>query len=163
MGCIDKSCLGGLIGLEDNMKKLFKAIRDGDLELVKQLVDNKPELANCVAKQPPKKDDGQSPLQVALKTGNVSIADYLLDMGANVNYIEDESCCNSWRTPVIHDAINCAVMLSRWNTNDKTFGFRLFSNKERADAALNVLMRMIHLGADVNAIDSFGNNGLCRF
>jgi hypothetical protein len=39
----------------------------------------------------------------------------------------------------------------------------LFSNKERADAALNVLMRMIHLGADVNAIDSFGNNGLCRF
>ena len=145
------------------MKKLFKAIRDGNIELVKQLVDNKPELANCVAKQPPKKEDGQSPLQVALKTGNVLIAEYLLDMGANVNFIEDESCCNSWRTPVIHDAINCAVMLSRWNTNDKIFGFRLFSDKERADAALKVLKRMIDLGADVNAIDSFGNNGLCRY
>ena len=63
------------------MKKLFKAIRDGNIELVKQLVDNKPELANCVAKQPPKKDDGQSPLQVALKTGNVLIAEYLFGYG----------------------------------------------------------------------------------
>lgn len=125
------------------MKKLFKAIRDGDIDLVRQLVDGKPELANCVAKQPPKKDDGQSPLQVALKTGNILIADYLLDVAADVNFIEDESCCNRWRTPVLHDAINCAVMCSRWNTNDKVFGFRLFSNKERADASLAVLKRMI--------------------
>jgi len=41
-----------------------------------------------VAKQPPKKDDGQSPLQVALKTGNTASADYLLDMGADVNTLD---------------------------------------------------------------------------
>ncbi len=46
-----------------------------------------------------------------LKTGNTAIANYLLDMGADVNFIEDETCCNAWRTPVLHDAINCAVML----------------------------------------------------
>ena len=65
------------------MKKLFKAIRDKDLELVRLLIDSKPELVNCTAKQPPKKDDGQSPLQVALKTGAFDIADYFLDYTIN--------------------------------------------------------------------------------
>ncbi|MCT4595158.1 MAG: ankyrin repeat domain-containing protein [Anaeromicrobium sp.] len=37
---------------------------------------------------PPKKDDGQSPLQVALKTGNFQIADFLIDNGANLNFME---------------------------------------------------------------------------
>lgn len=92
------------------MKKIFKAIRDKDFDLVRTLIENKEELVNCVAKQPPKKDDGQSPLQVALKTGALDIAEYLIDCGADLNYMEDESCCNEWRTPVIHDAINAAVM-----------------------------------------------------
>lgn len=146
-----------------NMKKLFTAIRTADLETVKRIIENKPELVNCKAKQPPKKDDGQSPLQVSLKTGNTVIAEYLLDMGADVNYIEDESCCNQWRAPVIHDAISYAVMLSRWNTNDSLRGFVVYSDEEKAKAAINLLKRMIDAGADVNALDSFGNSGLNRF
>ena len=145
------------------MKKLFTAIRASDLEIVRQIIEKKPELANCVAKKPPKKDDGQSPLQVALKTGNTAIANYLLDMGADVNFIEDETCCNAWRTPVLHDAINCAVMSCRWNIDDKYMGFREFSTKERAVEALGVLKRMLNMGADVNALDSYGNSGLNRF
>ena len=145
------------------MKKLFTSIRASDLEMVRQIIEKKPELVNCVAKQPPKKDDGQSPLQVALKTGNTAIANYLLDMGADVNFIEDESCCNAWRTPVIHDAINCAVMSCRWNTNDKNMGFKVFSTKEKAAEALDVLKRMLDMGADVNALDSYGNSGSNRF
>ena len=145
------------------MKKLFTAIRASDFEIVRQIIQNKPLLVNCVAKQPPKKDDGQSPLQVALKTGNTAIASYLLDMGADVNFIEDESCCNSWRTPVLHDAINCAVMSCRWNTDNKYMGFRVFSTKEKAVEALGVLKRMLDMGADVNALDSYGNSGLNRF
>ena len=145
------------------MKKLFTAIRASDLEMVRQVIEKKPALVNCVAKQPPKKDDGQSPLQVALKTGNIAIANYLLDRGADVNFIEDESCCNAWRTPVLHDAINCAVMCCRWNTNDKYMGFHVFSTKERAVEALNVLKRMLDMGADVNALDSYGNSGMNRF
>ncbi|MBQ6456616.1 MAG: ankyrin repeat domain-containing protein [Mogibacterium sp.] len=145
------------------MKKLFTAIRSSDIETVRKIIEKKPTLVNCVAKQPPKKDDGQSPLQVALKTGNTAIADYLLDMGADVNFIEDESCCNNWRTPVLHDAINCAVMFCRWNTDDKYMGFRVFSTKERAAHALGILKRMLDMGADVNALDSYGNSGLNRF
>ena len=126
------------------------------------LLEKKPELVNCVAKKPPKKDDGQSPLQV-LKTGNTAIANYLLDMGADVNFIEDETCCNAWRTPVLHDAINCAVMSCRWNTDDKYLGFREFSTKERSVEALGVLKKMLDMGADVKALDSYGNSGLNRF
>lgn len=37
------------------MKKLFKAIRDKDYDSVKKMIEDKPELVNCVAKQPPKK------------------------------------------------------------------------------------------------------------
>ena len=145
------------------MKKLFKSIRDSEIEIVKQIIEKQPELVNCIAKQPPKKDDGQSPLQVAFKTGNTDIAEYLIDMGANVNFIEDESCCNSWRTPVLHDAINCAVMCCRWNTNDEMRGFKVYSIKEKADEALRLLKKMIDAGADVNAVDSHGNSGLNRF
>ena len=145
------------------MKKLFTAIRASDLEMVRQIIEKKPELVNCVAKKPPKKDDGQSPLQVALKTGNTAIANYLLDMGADVNFIEDETCCNAWRTPVLHDAINCAVMSCRWNIDDKHMGFKVFSTKEKAADALDVLKRMLDMGADVKALDSYGNSGLNRF
>lgn len=49
------------------MKKLFKAIRQENLEEVKSIIEKNPQLVNCVATPPPKKDNGQSPLQVALK------------------------------------------------------------------------------------------------
>jgi ankyrin repeat protein len=90
------------------MKKLFKAIRDKNIEMVRELIASSSELVNCIAKQPPKKDDGQSPLQVALKTGAFDIVEFLIDNGADLNFMEDESCCNTWRTPVIHDDSNRA-------------------------------------------------------
>ena len=145
------------------MKKLFQAIRKKDIEQVKQIIEHKPELVNCVAKQPPKKDDGQSPLQVSLKTGAFEIAEYLIDKGADLNFMEDSSCCNAWRAPVIHDAINAAVMNSRWNTNDNIRGFRVFSTEQDARRAYRILEQMLPLGADVNALDSYGNSGIWRF
>lgn len=145
------------------MKKLFQAIRKKDIEQVKQIIQLKPELVHCVAKQPPKKDDGQSPLQVSLKTGAFEIAEFLIDMGADLNFMEDASCCNAWRAPVLHDAINAAVMCSRWNTNDKIMGFRVFPTEQDAKRAYKVLERMVVSGADVNALDSYGNSGIWRF
>ena len=145
------------------MKKLFKAIRDKNFELVSQLIDSDPELVNCTAKQPPKKDDGHSPLQVALKTGAFEIAEYLIDNGADLNFIESESCCNAWRAPVIHDAINAAVMSSRWNTNNQYTGFKVFSTEEKAVSARKILEKMLQLGADLNKLDSFDNSGIWRY
>ncbi|WP_315122424.1 ankyrin repeat domain-containing protein [uncultured Clostridium sp.] len=143
------------------MKKLFVAIRQGDIDTVKALLQKKPELIACTAKQPPKKDHGQSPLQVAIKSGNFEIAEYLLDCGADVNFIEKESCYE-WRMPVLQDAIMAAVMSSRWNTKDAIMGFREFNSKEKADKAFHVLKRMIDMGADISSVDSYGNSCLVR-
>lgn len=145
------------------MKKLFNAIRKNDINEVETLISKHPALVNCVAKQPPKKDDGQSPLQVALKTGSFEIAEYLIDMGADLNFMEDTACCNSWRAPVVHDAINVAVMNCRWNTNNEYSGFKVFSTKQEAETAYNLLKKMLMAGADLNKTDSYGNSAIWRF
>ena len=56
-------------------------IRRGNLEAVAAILDKKPELISCLAKAPPKKDDGQSPLMVAIKSDNLEVAHLLLDRG----------------------------------------------------------------------------------
>ena len=61
------------------MKKLFTMIRRGNLEEVAAILDKKPELISCLAKAPPKKDDGQSPLMVAIKSDNLEVGRELLD------------------------------------------------------------------------------------
>ena len=125
------------------MKKLFTAIRKKDNETVKALIEKKPELVNCTAKQPPKKGDGQSPLQVALKSGNFEIAEYLINNGADVNFIEDESCANDWRMPALHDAITAAVMCCRHNSRteigDKLFFLRSIQAGRRRTPHLRCL------------------------
>ncbi|EES50807.1 ankyrin repeat domain-containing protein [Clostridium botulinum] len=143
------------------MKKLFIAIRQGDINTVKILLEKKPELISCTAKQPPKKDHGQSPLQVAIKSGNFEIAEYFLDCGADVNFMEKESCYE-WRMPVLQDAIMAAVMSSRWNTNDDIVGFQEFNSKDKASKSFHVLKRMIDMGADISYCDSYGNSCLVR-
>lgn len=144
------------------MKKLFTAIRKGDLETVKALIEKKPELINTIATAPPKSDAGESLLQVALKTGHLEIADYLINKDANVNFIESEACGSPWRAPVVHDAINAAIMNCRWNTYSSEFGLTLFSTKEKCDFAHSILRKMLERGSDVNAIDSLGNTGIWR-
>lgn len=146
------------------MKKLFRAVRNGDIEAVKSILSKQPELLSCIAFPPPQKDAGQSLLQVALKTGNFPIADYLIDAGIDIHFMENEVCGNSWRAPVIHDAITAAVMSSRWNTYSEEFGLTVFSNQEKANSAFSVLEKLLRLGADVNSKDSNGNTGLwCAF
>lgn len=144
------------------MKKLFTAVRKNDFETLKTVLEKKPALLHCVATPPPKKDAGQSLLQVALKCGRFEIAEYLIDMGSDVNFMEADDCGNDWRAPVIQDAINAAIMTSRWNVNNELMGFKVFSTAQEADRAYAVLERMLEEGADLNKSDSFGNSGLCR-
>ena len=143
------------------MKKLFTAIHKGDLDTVRKLLDKDPALIACTAKKPPKTDDGQSPLQVALKSGQLEIAAFLLDRGADVNFMEAPDCANDWRMPVLQDAITCAIMCSRWNAAAPDGTLEVFSTQERADAAFAILERMIS-AADVTCRDSYGNGCLER-
>ncbi len=138
------------------MKKLFKAIQKNDIGTVKSLLDQSPALISCTLKGTPKKYDGQSPLQVALKEASTAMVECLLTYHPDVNFMEDESCLNVWRAPVIHDAINRAVMYSRWNVVHAD-GIEIFNDEKEAEEAFALLKKIIEMGADVNARDSFGN------
>ena len=138
------------------MKKLFTAIQKNDFETVQNLLLKNPELISSTLKGTPKKYDSQSPLQVALKASNTELIKLLLTFKPDVNYIEDETCINPWRAPVIHDAINRAIMQSRWNVN-RSDGLEVYNDEKSADEAFEILTRLISMGADVNAKDSYGN------
>ncbi|MCT4509855.1 MAG: ankyrin repeat domain-containing protein [Tepidibacter sp.] len=143
------------------MKKLFTAIRKRDYELVKDIINKKPELVNCTAKQPPKKDDGQSLLQVALKTGNFHIADFLIDNGANLNFMEVEGC-NEWKMPVLHDAIRAAIMNSRYLEDNFDGTWKIAHSKQESKYAYKILEKIIDLGAEVKCYDSYDNSTIGR-
>ena len=70
------------------VRRFFLAIRHDDADAVRAMLAEDPSLVNSCALAPPKKDDGQSPLQVALKTGHCAIANLLLDHGADPRFIE---------------------------------------------------------------------------
>lgn len=115
-----------------------------------------------MAKQPPKSDDGKSLLQVTIKDGTIEIANYLLDKGANVNFIEGDTSVNDWQMPVIQDAISYAIMHTRWCVIDSQGNETIQHTKEESDEAFALLKRMIDLGADLNSVDSKGNTTLER-
>jgi len=148
-----------------HVKALFTDIRRGDIAAVTRRIDADPSLVDAVATAPPKSDDGQSALQVAIKTGAFAIAELLIDRGADVRFV-DRSDINSWNTPVVHDAIRAAVMSSRFGRNHAPPGddprIEIANRPERFEAARSLLERMIEAGADVTAVDSFGNDGLGR-
>lgn len=147
------------------MRAFFKEIRAGDVAAVVARIDADPDLVRAVAKAPPNKDDGQSALQVAIKSGNFEIARLLIDKGADVNFM-DSSELNSWNVPVLHDAIRAAVFSSRFGRNRALPGkppdIEIVSTSEQFDTAFGVLGRIIAEGADVNAKDSAGNPALMR-
>lgn len=87
------------------MKKLFKAIRQSNLDEVKVIIAKNPEAISSIAVPPPKKDIGQSPLQVAVKIEAFDIAYYLMEQGADVNFMEAEAEGVTMWMPILHDAI----------------------------------------------------------
>jgi len=133
------------------IKDFFKAIRGCDLQTVSMLVNSNKEYINVCNFAPPKKDDGQSGLQVAFKTGNFDIARFLIENGAEVNFIEI-SAVNEWTAPVLHDCIRAAIFNS----------YTLQKDGSKFDKALSLLKLMLSKKANPNATDSYGNNCLHR-
>lgn len=126
------------------MKKLFLAIRHGDFNEVKATLENYPEVINEPAKAPPKKDDGLSPLQVALKIGEFDIAKYLIEQGADVNYIDpiDQSKKYIWSVPVLQDAVRAVFFAYKGIEPDI----------EDVEKATVIVRDMLERGADPNVL-----------
>lgn len=126
------------------MKKLFTVIRQGKLDEVKTIIERKPELVNCVSGALPKKDHGQSPLQVAFKTGNYEIADYLISHGADINFMEAEDDDPGLRAPVLFDAINSTIISL------------CYQKINESEIAFSYVKLLVEKGADVNKLASNG-------
>ncbi len=130
------------------MKKLFTVIRQGKLDEVEAIIEKKPELVNCVSGPLPKKDHGQSPLQVALKTNNYEIAGYLISHGADVNFMEEEDDDPGLRAPVLFDAINSTIISLCYEKFDES------------DIAFQYVKLLVEKGADVNKLASNGYDAI---
>lgn len=138
------------------MQKTFQLLRRGDLEGVRQILDKKPEEVNAVSGDKPKRDQGQSLLQVAIKSGHLDIADLLIDRGADLNFIEEPTELNPFCQPVLQTAggravFDCRRMIKRWNGQ-----YEMYSSKEKADQSFKVFEKMLELGADISQNDSHG-------
>ena len=136
------------------MQKTFQLLRRGDIEGVRQILDRKPEEVNAVSGDKPKRDQGQSLLQVAIKSGHLDIADLLIDRGGDLNFIEEPTELNPFCQPVIQTAggravFDCRRMIKRWNGQ-----YEMYSSKEKADQSFKVFKKMLELGADISQKDS---------
>ena len=138
------------------MQKTFQLLRRGDIEGVRQILDKKPEEVNAVSGDKPKRDQGQSLLQVAIKSGHLDIADLLIDRGADLNFIEEPTELNPFCQPVLQTAggravFDCRRMIKRWNGQ-----YEMYSSKEKADQSFKVFEKLLELGADITQKDSHG-------
>lgn len=123
------------------MKKLFKDIRHGDISAIQTAIAKNPNVVNeCFDGKAPKKDIGQSPLQVAIKCGQFEIIELLLENGADVDFMENpllvppHSICMS----VLHDAIISAM------------DSLLYSEYERSQKYVTLIEKLLEKGANPN-------------
>ncbi len=132
------------------MKKLFTAIRQGKPDEVALILDKKPDLISCLAKAPPRKDDGQSPLMVAIKSDNLEVAHLLLDRGADVNFADAVNPYGSnFSAPIWYDAIGQCFMRARHTVGP---------GPERSKGYFLLLRRLLNMGMDPNRQTSYGLN-----
>lgn len=134
------------------MNVMFREIRQGDIEKIRMRIAKDPAVVNEIyTGTKPKKDIGQSPLQVAIKCGAFEIVDLLLDNGADPNFMENRAdqppdTKDYYFMPmsILHDAII------------GVFNSLLYGEFERSDKYVQRIERLLKMGADPNK-ESFPN------
>lgn len=124
------------------MKKLFTVIRQGKLDEVARILDKNPNLISCLAVAPPKKDHGQSPLMVAIKSDNPAVAHLLLDRGADVNFKDNPSQPHNESVPIWYLAVGQCFMRAG-NVVSQAM-------KDRSKEYFLLLRRLLDMGMDPN-------------
>lgn len=123
------------------MNTLFKDIRHHDIDKIQTAINKHPSIVNePFDGKAPKKDIGQSPLQVAIKCGHFDIIDILLAHRANVNFIENPDVVPPHSTcmPVLHDAIIGAM------------DSLLYEKYEDSKNYVQCIKKLLEKGADPN-------------
>lgn len=139
------------------MDVMFKEIRQRDIEKVRERIAKNPAVVNEVFNgTKPKKDIGQSPLQVAIKCGEFEIIDLLLENGADANFMEDQSqkpedtsASHFMSMSVLHDAII------------GVFQSLPYGEYERSERYVKLIEKLLEMGADSNKESSPSILGEC--
>lgn len=134
-----------------NMKIFFKAVANGDYFTVSEFVNNNSEYARIISVASPIEDDGQSGLQIAFKSSRFEIAKLLIDKGADINFI-DTTEIHPWTAPVLQDCIKATI----YNSVPMLEYTKLF------EFPFAILQLMLDKKANINSLDSYGNNCLHR-
>jgi len=142
------------------MNKLFKDIRHSDIEAVRAAISKNINVVNEVYNaKAPKKDIGQSPLQVAIKCGKFEIIELLLENGADSDFMEDpalvppHSVCMS----VLHDAIIgafSALCYKQYNQSDKYVNLIKTLLENGANPNRKTSSEMLPIGTAVNEAET---------
>lgn len=139
------------------MNAMFKEIRHGDIEKVRERIAKNPDVVNEVfTGTKPKKDAAQSPLQVAIKCGQFEIIDLLLENGADADFMEDHSqkpedtsASYFMSMSVLHDAII------------GTFRALPYGEFECSEKYVRVIEKLLDRGANPNKVTSPDRMGEC--
>ena len=103
-------------------------------------------------------EDQVTALQLALKSCKHTVANALLDQIDDVNVLVDGEL-EGWKMPLLHYAITQTLSNSRFPRpaaeGPKNDGV-IFNEQ------LNLLTRIIKMGADMHAVDSYGNLAIMR-
>ena len=122
--------------------KIFEAIRNNSLEQVVACVEADPACVNAIAPKKPNDTKGMSPLQATLTTGwHRKIAWYLLEHGADVNFIEPPEIRKTAAHPAFFDAAAVAVYNAR--------------RYERNEDLLRIFAFLLEQGAEKSTFSSY--------
>ena len=143
---------------------IFEAIKNDDFEQVKALVEADHACVNAIAPKKPADTKGMSPLQAAVTTGwHRKIAWYLLEHGADVNFIEPIGLQPYQADPVLFDVAQVAIRNARrWELNEETGEYRLMHTKKDADEAFAFLQAVVERGANLKMTDYYDNGVMTR-
>ncbi len=136
---------------KETLDAMYNAAQDGDLELVKSMIEKKGMDVNQ------RLINQQTALIVATYNGQVDVAGYLLKKGADV------SLRNKWNNAALHDTglkdrVKLAHLLIKFGADVNQKGQNGYTPLHHAcqEQNANVAKVFIDNGADVNARDDYG-------
>jgi len=144
------------LALSAESQGVFDALRKGDIQTVKELVEKTPQVLEA------RDSDGDTPLHYAAGEGNVELINYFIDKGAKLE-LQDAQHKTPFHLAAMNDREEAvAVLLKRGAALETRDDYQrtalILCARERGQAATGRVL--IDAGADVNAVDKFGSSAL---
>ncbi len=131
------------------------ASRNGDLEIVKQLVSNSPQLLN------EKDNKGNTALHSAVSKGRNKVISYLLESGANHEIKNNNGLTPLFQALDLSKSESAKILIDGGaNINIKGYRNRILLHMAARAGNTPITLKLISEGIDINAKDSKGSTAL---